>query len=156
MDGVDYLRGRILGLTALLGLAGILALVSCSLISPSEPPSQIWADGTYYNACCPPLILKHGLISTEGRVSPFSVENGKLNYRLNVPAGISVKEGHVLFGGTLVYVPFNDASGLHMEEYKAKTMHIYNRYDGTDFVFSKKMMPAADIKNLKADKNDRG
>jgi hypothetical protein len=86
-------------LTALLMVVGFLVIGSCSLLFPPKPLEQSWAIGTYRNGCCAPLALPNGVLSPEGRSSAYRIEPGKHGYILNMPEGISVEAGHVLFGG---------------------------------------------------------
>ena len=122
-------------LTALLMVAGLLVIGSCSLLFPPKPIEQSWANGTYRNACCAPLVLLNGVLSSEGRSSTYRIEFGKHGFILNVPDGIGVEAGHVLFGGTTVNMEFNDSSGLHRADYRAETLSIFNRDPGDNLIF---------------------
>lgn len=135
MDGADYLIGRMKLLTAVFMVANLLLIGSCSLLFPPEPPEQSWANGTYQNTCCAPLLLQDGFLSSEGRRSQYRIELGKHGYILNVPDGIGVKAGHVVFGGSTAYMEFNDSSGLHRADYHAKTLSIFNRDGGANLIF---------------------
>ncbi|MFM9937528.1 MAG: hypothetical protein ACKVOL_15180 [Novosphingobium sp.] len=122
-------------MTTLLMVAGLLVIGSCSLLFPPKRPEQSWANGTYRNACCAPLVLRNGSLSSERRSSAYRIEPGKHGYILNVPEGISVEAGHVLFGGDTVYMEFNDASGLHRADYHAKNLSINNREVGGNLIY---------------------
>ena len=107
--------------------AGFLVIASCSLLFPPKPVEQSWANGTYRNGCCAPLVLRNGVLSSEGRSSAYRIEPGKHGFILSVPEGIGVEAGHVLFGGNTVNMEFNDSSGLHRADYHAKTLSIIDR-----------------------------
>jgi len=138
MEGVDYLVQRMRLLAFLLVGVGLLAAVSCSVIWPPKPPPQSWANGVYYNECCAPLTLRDGVISTEGRSATYKVEDGKQGFFINVATGISVKAGHVVFGGTFAYVQFDEDNSLDPAVHQANAMHLYSWDDDNDFVFARR------------------
>lgn len=119
----------------MLMVVGLLVIGSCSLLFPPKPLEQSWANGTYRNGCCASLVLRNGVLSSEGRRSAYRIEPGKHGYILNVPEGISVEAEHVLVGGNTVYMEFNDSSGLHRADYHAKTLSITNREVGGNLIF---------------------
>lgn len=135
MDGAGYLLSRLQRLTVVLMLAGLLVVGAFTWLFPVRPIEQSWANGTYHNACCAPLILRDGVVSSEGRSSAYRIESGKHGYILNVPDGIRVEAGHVRFGGTTAYMEFNDSSGLHRADYRAKAVSIYNGDAGANLLF---------------------
>ena len=77
------------------------------LSPPNERPAQSWANGVYENACCPPLMLRDGVISNGHETTHYTVEDSKMGHMIDVERGIGVRDGTVRFGGTFAFVFFN-------------------------------------------------
>ena len=90
------------------------------------PPSQSWADGTYVNACCAPLILRNGILETQGRTTRYVVSEAKYGFQLEVPIGIGVRSGAVRFEGSAVNVHFNNDSMARPALHEAKSLHLFD------------------------------
>ncbi|MBN8808325.1 MAG: hypothetical protein J0I47_08840 [Sphingomonas sp.] len=107
-------------------------------VSPRHiPPTAEWADGTYTNACCGPLVLKNGIIKAGGRLAHYVVAEDKFGRMINVSEGIGVSGNAVKFGGTFVFVHFNDNSMAQPAIGEAKSMHLTGLDDDADFTFVK-------------------
>lgn len=86
----------------------VLALALIWLVRPPyKPPLQNWADGTYVNACCGPLILRGGRATAGGNAARYAIEDGKVRMQLSVPVGIGVRHGKVEFVGSYILADFS-------------------------------------------------
>jgi hypothetical protein len=103
----------------------------------SVPPSQSWADGTYVNACCAPLVLRNGVLETRGRTTRYIVSEAKYGYQLEVPTGIGVQRGKVRFEGNAVFVHFNNDSMARPALHEAKSLHLFDLDKVTSYEFVK-------------------
>ena len=109
------------------------------LVSPRRvPPSQSWANGTYINACCAPVTLHNGTITTDNGSAHYVVREGKLGLEIDVDQGIGVTDSRVRFGGNSQFVFFNNASETLPALGKAESLHLWNLDDSTDLVFVKR------------------
>ena len=136
MDSVDRFNARMGLIAFLLGAIGAAAALIHYAFWPPKPPSQSWADGTYLNACCEPLILHQGNASTHGISTSYSVENGKRGNYIDVPLGIRVSHRHVVFGGTLKFVNFNTDGDVKSLD-QAHSLQISGLDDDNEYVFKK-------------------
>jgi hypothetical protein len=109
------------------------------LVSPRyQPPSQSWANGTYINPCCAPLVLHNGTITTGSAVAHYTVLDDKRGHYIEIDRGIGVR-GHVIeFGGTARYVPFNDNSEALPAIHDAHALHLAGLGDVNDYIFLKR------------------
>ena len=101
------------------------------------PPSQSWANGTYVNACCAPLVLRNGVLETQGINTRYVVSEAKYGYQLEVPAGIGVRRGAVRFEGSAVVVHFNNDSMARPALHEAKSLHLSDLDKLTSYEFVK-------------------
>lgn len=133
----DYLIRRMRLLAFWLGMIGLAVVLIRATLFPPEPPSQDWANGIYHNPCCARLTLRNGVMATEGRSTRYRVENGKRGNIVDVPAGISVREGHVVFGGTFVFVEVDQDRDAQRKAYPARALHIFAYDEPVDYLFTK-------------------
>ncbi|SFJ31911.1 hypothetical protein SAMN03159338_1388 [Sphingomonas sp. NFR04] len=103
----------------------------------SVPPPQSWADGTYVNVCCAPLVLRNGVLETQGRSTRYVVSEAKYGYQLEVPTGIGVQLGVVRFEGSAVIVHFNNDSMARPALREAKSLHLFDLDKLTSYEFVK-------------------
>lgn len=103
----------------------------------SVSPLQSWADGTYVNACCAPLILRNGVLETQGRTTRYVVSEAKYGNQLEVPTGIGVQRGVVRFQGNAVFVHFNNDSMARPALHEAKSLHLSDLDKVTSYEFVK-------------------
>jgi len=136
-DG-EYVAARMRLIVFVMIMVAMAGGVTHVIFWPSPPPPQSWADGTYDNPCCAPLILHGGIITAEGRTTRYRVERGKRGYLIDVPAGIGVRQGRVVFEGTFVFNQFNRNSELEPAVHEAKALHISGLGDDLDYVFAKR------------------
>lgn len=87
------------------GLLFVLGLIWLVML-PYQLPPQDWADGTYVNACCAPLVLQNGTASAGGRSTHYVVEQGKITMQLSIPGGIGVRGGKVEFVDSYIRAGF--------------------------------------------------
>lgn len=128
---------RALALVLLPGAVFVFGLIY--LVAPERvPPSQTWADGTYYNPCCSLLTLRNGVIAAGDDTARFVVSDSKFGNEVEVERGISVQGNRVVFGGTFVHVYFNNASAADPASGEAKSLHLFGRDDGRDYIFTKR------------------
>jgi len=136
-DATRAALGRALGLVIIPGVIFVFGLIY--LASPRySPPPQSWANGTYVNACCAPLVLRDGLISTGSDSARYTVADGKRGAYIRIDRGVGVSRGRVIFGGSLVYVPFNKNSEAMPAIHEAYALHLLGLDDDmNDYVFAK-------------------
>jgi len=113
----------------LLFVLGLIWLVT----PPYRPPPQDWADGTYANACCAPLVLRNGTASARGRSTRYVVEQGKTTMQLFMPGGIGVRGGKVEFVDTHVYASFPGSRSLSYG--KPAAIQLIGIDDNRDYIF---------------------
>lgn len=61
-------KQALFGWSALVLVPGLLFVFGLIwlVMPPYQPPPQSWANGTYTNPCCAPLLLKDGVLSSGG------------------------------------------------------------------------------------------
>ena len=112
------------------------------IVSPSHfPPPQSWANGTYVNPCCEPLVLRDGTLKYGDTTTSYVVDEGKFGKQINVAEGIGVRGRQVEFGGTLVYVDFNNDSMARPATGEATSIHVIGLDDSVDHVFVRQVAP---------------
>lgn len=135
-DATHAALAQALALVLIPGLIFVVGLIY--LVSPRYVPTpQSWANGTYKNACCAPLILRDGLISTGSDTARYTVADGKMGAYIEVDRGIRVSRGHVVFGDNAVYVFFNKNSEAMPAIHEAYALHLLGAHDIKDYVFRK-------------------
>ena len=134
VDGVDYFFRRALWLAPAFGLI----LIGVLFFQPKlKPPPISFANGTYRNPCCQPLILANGLISSGDKSARYSIEIGKQGYYLNVPTGVRVEKTLVQFEGTFAFVFFDKNSELEKSITSPKVLHLGSLRDDREYLFLK-------------------
>ena len=128
---------RSLALVLVPGMIFVLGLIW--LVSPrSLPPSQAWANGTYVNPCCDPLILRDGRFATGSAVAHYTVSDDKRGFYIELDRGVGVRGRTVEFGGKVQYVPFNENSEALPAIRDARALHLFDLDDSTDYIFVKR------------------
>ena len=129
--------GGALALVLIPGAIFVFALIY--LVSPKQVPApQSWANGTYRNACCPPLTLLDGKISGGNVTATYIVSEGKFGRQIEVARGIGVRNRRVEFGGTYVYVFFNKNSMALPAKGAAESLHLIGLEDDRAYIFVKR------------------
>lgn len=114
------------------GLLFVFSLIW--LVTPSyKPPPQDWADGTYANACCSPLVLRNGMARAGGQSTPYVVEQGKITMQLSIPGGIGVRGGKVEFVESHVYAGFPGSRSIRYG--KPEAIELFGIDDYRDYIF---------------------
>lgn len=135
-DATNAALGQAIALVLIPGLILVFGLIY--LVSPRHVPTpQSWANGTYKNACCAPLILRDGLMSTGSDTARYTVADGKRGAYIRVDRGIGVSRGHVVFDEHAVYVFFNKNSEAMPAIHEAYALHLLGVHDINDHVFHK-------------------
>lgn len=109
-----------------------------SCITHHTPPSQSWANGTYVNPCCKPLVLRDGTLTTASKVTRYTVSDSKFGNQVDVDAGIGVRRGQVEVGSTFVFVHFNNDTMARPAIGDAKSLHLVGLTDSRDYIFVKR------------------
>lgn len=119
--------------------AGIFIFGLIYLVSPRrEPPSQAWANGTYVNACCAPVVLRDGLL-VAGKVNvKYRVDEDKRGYFIAPDHPIGVQGSTIELAGNSDYIPFNNNSEALPAVNKAEALHLYGLDDSVDYKFVKR------------------
>ena len=124
-----------------------LVLIPCMIfvfgliyaVSPRHGPvSQSWANGTYVNACCAPLLLHDGKLITENRATNYIVSESKFGNQITVTAGIGIRNGAIEFGGNNVFVFFNKNSMAMPAIGNPTSLHVIGLDDSRDYVFERR------------------
>jgi hypothetical protein len=132
---VALMRGLALVLVpGLIFVGGLIWLVSPRYV----PPSQAWANGTYVNPCCDPLILRDGSLSSGSAVAHYTVAEDKRGYYIELDRGIGLRGRAVEFGRNFQYVPFNDNSEALPAIHDARALHLTGLDDSNDYIFVKR------------------
>ncbi len=118
----------------LLFVFGLIWLVT----PPYKPPPQSWANGTYVNACCAPLVLRDGGLTSGNETVRYAVSDDKRGHGIDVARAIGVRRGHLAFGGYIVRVPFNRNSEVAPALHDPESLHLFNLDDYSDYVFVRK------------------
>jgi len=136
-DATRAALNRALALVLVPGMIFVFGLIY--LVSPRRPPTpQSWANGTYINACCAPLVLREGLISTGSDSARYTVADDKRGAYIRIDRGIGVRGDRVTFGGSLTDVPFNKNSEAMPAIHEAYALHLNGLDDMNDYVFVKR------------------
>jgi len=135
-DATQAALARALALVLIPGLVFVFGVIY--LVFPRHAPTpQSWANGTYRNACCAPLTLRDGLMSTGSDTARYTVADGKRGAYIQIDRGIRVSRGHVVFGGNAVNVFFNRNSEAMPAMDEAYALHLTGLDDMNDYVFEK-------------------
>lgn len=123
-------RGILLVLVpGLLFVLGLIWLVT----PPYKLPSRDWADGTYLNACCAPLVLRGGGATAGDQATSYVVEDGKTGMELSVPRGIGVRQGRVEFAESNVSARFlGPRTATHG---KPEALRLFGVDDHLEYIF---------------------
>ncbi|GEM_PF-1642207 len=98
-----------------------------------KPPPRNWADGTYVNICCAPLVLRDGKATAEDRATSYVVEQGKIGMELSVPQGIGVRQGKVEFSESNVLARFlGPRTATHG---KPEALRLFGVDDHLEYIF---------------------
>ena len=116
--------------------AGLIIFGLIYIVSPRrEPTSQAWANGTYVNDCCPPVVLKNGLLVSGNKRTHYRVEYDKTGYFIAVDRKIGVKGSEITLSGDADYVPFNNNSQARPAIHNAEALHLFGITDFVDYKF---------------------
>ncbi|BCA59303.1 hypothetical protein [Sphingomonas sp. HMP6] len=119
--------------------AGLIIFGLIYIVSPRrEPTSQAWANGTYVNACCPPVVLQNGLLVSGNNKAHYRVYYNDTGYFISVDRKIGVKDSEITLSGYADYVPFNNNSEARPAIHNAEALHLFGVSDFTDYRFVKK------------------
>ncbi|WP_010219673.1 hypothetical protein [Sphingomonas sp. PAMC 26621] len=135
----EAMQSSLVGWSSLVLIPGMLFVFGLIyIVSPRHiPPPQSWANGTYNNACCKPLVLRDGTLKFADKTTRYVVDEGKFGKQINVAAGIGVRGTRVEFSSTFVFVHFNNDSMARPATGEAKSIHIVGLDDSADHVFVK-------------------
>jgi hypothetical protein len=136
----EAMRSSLMGWSSLILIPGMLFVFGLIYaVSPRHIlPSQSWANGTYINACCAPLLLRNGKVTTVNRATNYVVSESKFGNQITVAAGIGVRNGAVEFGGNYVFVHFNRDSTALPAIGTPTSLHVIGLDDSRDYVFERR------------------
>lgn len=136
----EAMRASLMGWSSLVLIPGMIFVFGLIYaVSPRHVPvSQSWANGTYINACCAPLILHDGKLTTANRATNYVVSESKFGNQITVAAGIGVQNGAVEIGGNYVFVHFNKDSTAMPAIGKPTSLHVIGLDDSRDYVFERR------------------
>ena len=118
--------------------AGIIIFGLIYIVSPRrEPTSQAWANGTYINACCSPITLKNGVLTSGKKRATYQVDYNTTGYFIKVDRGIGLLGSEITLDGDADYVPFNNNSQALPAVKKAEALHLFGKTDFADYKFVK-------------------
>lgn len=119
--------------------AAIAIFALLYVVVPRRPPtSQAWANGTYINPCCPPIVLRDGLLASDKVKATYTVDYGKRGYFIHLDQGIGVEGGSVKLGALAQNVPFNRVSEAQPAIHRPESLHLYQTDTFDDVVFVKR------------------
>ncbi len=136
----EAMRASLTGWSSVVLIPGMIFVFGLIYaVSPRhDPVSQSWANGTYINACCAPLILNDGKISIANRATNYLVSESKFGNQVTVAAGIGIRNGAVEFGENYVFVHFNKDSTAMPAVGKPTSLHLVGLDDSRDYVFERR------------------
>jgi hypothetical protein len=136
----EAMRASLMGWSSLVLIPGMIFVFGLIYaVSPRHVPvSQSWANGSYINACCAPLILHDGKLITANRATKYVVSESKFGNQITVAAGIGVRNGAVEIGGNYVFVHFNKDSTAMPAIGKPTSLHVIGLDDSRDYVFERR------------------
>ena len=118
--------------------AAIAIFALLYVVVPRRPPtSQAWANGTYINPCCPPILLRDGLLASGKIKSKYRVDYGKRGYFIHLDEGIGVDGKSVKLGALAQNVPFNRVSEAQPAIHEPESLHLYQAKNFDDVIFVK-------------------
>ena len=83
------------------------------------------------------MVLRNGVLETQGRTTRYVVSEAKYGYQLEVPSGIGVQRGTVRFEGSAVNVHFNNDSVARPALHEAESLHLFDLDKVTSYEFVK-------------------
>ena len=136
----EAMRASLMGWSSLVLIPGMIFVFGLIYaVSPRhEPASQSWANGSYVNACCAPLLLHDGKLATANRATNYVVSESKFGNQITVAAGIGVRNGAVEFSGDYVFVHFNNDSTARPAIGNPTSLHVIGLDDNRDYVFERR------------------